>query len=240
MTIAARLDVRVVLVACALLAGVAGAGRAQETDDQFWPEIDTYVRLNHHARLFFLLAPVKEAGAESFDDTQIGAHFEFGVAPHARKHLVEAYDADQLRYLRASVGYRETFELGGDDDTVSERRVVTDLTPRFFLPWELLVAQRNRVDYRWIEGQEYSWRYRPRVWVERQSKIGSVKLVPHAAVELYYDSRYDSWERTEYRAGLSVPVALWFVPQAYYTRQVDREPTKKYTNALGVIATLYF
>jgi len=217
MNLAARLDVRVFIVAGVLLAGVAGVGGAQETDDEFWPELDTYVRLNDHARLFFLLAPVRDAGAGSFDDAQVGAHFEFGVAPHARKHLVEAYDADQLRYLRASVGYRETFELGGDDDTVSERRVVTDLTPRFFLPWELLVAERNRVDFRWIEGV-YSWRYRPRVWVERQSKIGSVKLVPHAAVELYYDSRYDSWERTQYRAGLSVPVAHWFVPQAYFVR----------------------
>lgn len=227
-------------IAGALLAVATVVSRAQETDDQFWPEVDTYVRLNRDARLFFLIAPVRETGAGSYDDTQVGAHFEFGVAPHARKHLMEAYDADQLRYLRVRVGYRETFELSGDDNTVSERRIVTDLTPRFFLPWELLVAQRNRVDYRWIEGQDYSWRYRPRVWIERQSKIGSVTLVPHAAVELYYDSRYDSWERTQYRAGLSVPVAHWFVPQAYYARQIDREPTRKYTNALGVIATLYF
>ena len=231
---------RAFLIASVLLAGAAGVSQAQETEDQFWPEIDTYVRLNHHARLFFMLAPVKETDSDSFNNTQVGGSFEFGVAPHARKHLLEAYDADQLRYLRASVGYRETFELSGDDDTVSERRIVTDLTPRFFLPWELLVAQRNRVDYRWIEGQDYSWRYRPRLWVERQSKIGSVKLVPHAAVELYYDSRYDSWERTEYRAGVSFPVARWIVPQAYYAREIDREPTKKYTNALGVIATLYF
>jgi hypothetical protein len=231
---------RALFIAGALLGVAAGASPAQVTDDQFWPEIDTYVRLNHDARLFFLLAPVKETDANSFEDTQLGAHFEFGIAPHERKHLNEAYDADQLRYLRGSVGYRETFDVSRDDNTVSERRIVTDLTPRFFLPWKLLVAQRNRVDYRWIEGQDYSWRYRPRVWVERQSKLGSVTLVPHAAVELYYDSRYDSWNRTEYRAGFSVPVAAWFVPQAYYTREIDREPAKKYTNALGVIATLYF
>ena len=239
MNMAARVCTRAFLIG-ALLAGVAGASQAQETDDQFWPEIDTYVRLNDHARVFFKVAPSKETGADSFDDTQIGAFFDFGVAPHALGHLTKAYDADQLRYLRGGIGYQETFELSGDDATVSVRNIVTDLTPRFFLPWELLVAQRNRVDYRWIQGQDYSWRYRPRVWVERQSRIGSVKLVPHAAVELYYDSRYDSWNRTEYRAGLSVPVAKWFVPQAYYAREIDREPATKYTNALGVIATLYF
>ena len=141
-------------------------------------------------------------------------------------------------YLRARVGYRRTFTFESGRD-LSEQRVIVEITPRGFLPGGLLVALRNRLDLRWLEGDP-SWRYRPRLWLERESRIGPVTVVPYGAAEVFFDSRFDDWIRTRYQAGIAVPATGWLVPEMYYARQIDDQPVLQYTNALGMVVTLYF
>jgi hypothetical protein len=212
---------------------------AQQTTRELWPELDAYVHLTSSTRLFFLFAPVRSEDAESFSEAQLGAHIEAGLAPMSRKRRIPADDPDKLRYLRFRFGYRQAFTQDTVGRDLSERRVIAELTPRFFLPWNVLVALRNRLDFRWLEG-DYSWRYRPRLWIERESVIAHVTFVPYLSAEVFYDSRYDSWARTRYQAGLAVPATRWLVPEAYYSRQTDRQPASKRTDALGLLATLYF
>ena len=57
----------------------------------------------------------------------------------------------------------------------------------------------DRVDLRFIDG-EFSWRYRNRLSAEREFSIGRVRLNPYARFEVYYDSRYSKWSRTELQA----------------------------------------
>jgi hypothetical protein len=92
------------------------------------------------------------------------------------------------------------------------------VTPRAFLPFDVLVALRGRVDFRWLE-EGYSWRPRVRLWIEREGPVGPVVLIPYVSAETFYDSRYDAWSRTYYQAGIAVPVSRRVVPELYYGRQ---------------------
>jgi hypothetical protein len=116
---------------------------------------------------------------------------------------------------------------------------VAEVTPRAFLPLDVLVALRWRVDFRWLESG-YAWRPRVRLWIEREGPIGPVVLIPYLSAEAFYDSRYDAWSRNYYQAGIAVPVTKRVVPEVYYGRQVDQEPTDKTVNALGIVVTFYF
>jgi len=228
---------RVVLVGLLVIVE-SHRGWAQETREQFWPELDAYVRLSPATRLFFLAAPVREA--DQFQESQVGAHIEFGLAPIRRRPDRGLYDQDRLQFLRLRAGIRRTFSLSGDERELSETRVVVEATPRAFLPWHILMAIRNRLDFRWIEDQGYSWRYRPRLWLEREFGVAGIALVPYGSLEAFWDSRYDAWSRSRYQFGMAVPITTWFVPEAYYSRQIDTSPERSYTNALGIVTTFYF
>lgn len=215
--------------------------RAQEAEtvEQFWPEANAYVRLNESQRLWFLLAPVRERN-EGLSEIQVGAHWEIGLSPPLHPaQRGELYDTDRLRYLRFRAGFRyaTSFEESNDYE---EWRGILELTPRARLPGDIVAAFRNRGDFRWING-DFSWRYRPRLWLEREFGISTkISLVPYGSAEIFYDSRYDAWTRTRYQFGVAVPVSKAFAPEVYVAHQRDEEPTLKYTNALGLVLGFFF
>jgi hypothetical protein len=230
---------RPLLAAGALLIGLSQSAQAQTTVGEVWPELDAYVRLSSAARLFLMMAPVISRDARSLSERQAGANIEVGIAPIAPRRRVKAQDADKLRYLRLRLGY---YRIGTNDSSgssLSERRLIAEATPRVFLPLDVLVVLRGRMDFRWLE-EGYSWRPRLRLWIEREGPVGPVVLIPYVSAETFYDSRYDAWSRTYYQTGIGIPVSRRVVPEVYYGRQIDREPSDKTVNALGVVVTLYF
>jgi hypothetical protein len=215
-----------------------------QEDQQFWPELDVYYRLNPDARLFFLLAPVREVNdgeRSGIEDTQIGAHVEVGLFPIAKERRAKVrYDDERMKFLRFRTGVR--YFGYADSETKDEWRIIAELTPRVHFGHEILLAFRNRLDLRWING-EYSWRYRPRLWLERECKIGQhhLALVPFASVEWYWDSRPDDWNRTLLKLGTGVAVKKWFAPEIYWAHQTDDASSgEMITDALGIILAFYF
>jgi len=239
--------------ALALALGLAPALTARaaaqdpETSDQLWPEGNVYVRLSDASRLYFLLATVRERGTETgglskISDIQVGTHIEFGLVPFGRRAKLQArYDAHRLSYLRLRFGLRYQTRLDDDEPPrYEEWRGIVEVTPRASLPGGLLGAQRNRVDLRWING-DFSWRYRPRLWLEREFRVGSqLALVPYGSAEVYWDSRYDDWVRTKYQLGTSVVLTPRVAPEVYVAFQRDELPTPSYAQALGLVLVLYF
>ncbi|MBS1241916.1 MAG: hypothetical protein H6R40_1343 [Gemmatimonadetes bacterium] len=230
---------RTLLAAGAILVGPARVARAQNTVGEVWPELDAYVRLSSAVRLFFMAAPVFSRDAKSLSEQQLGANVEMGVAPLAPARRARAQDADKLSYLRFRLGYYRIGTHDSSGSSLSERRLIAEVTPRVFLPLDLLVALRGRMDFRWLE-EGYSWRPRVRLWIEREGPVGPVVLIPYVSAETFYDSRYDAWSRSYYQTGIAVPVSRRVVPEVYYGRQLDREPSDKTVNALGMVVTLYF
>jgi hypothetical protein len=227
------------LAAGALLIGPSRTVQAQTTTSEFWPELDAYVRLSSAVRLFFMAAPIISQDTRSLSEQQLGANVEVGVAPLAPARRARAQDADKLSYLRLRLGYYRIGTHDSSGSSLAERRLVAEVTPRVFLPLDVLLALRGRMDFRWLE-DGYSWRPRVRLWIEREGPVGPVTLIPYISAETFYDSRYDSWSRTYYQSGIAVPISKRVVPEIYYGRQIDQEPSDKTVNALGMVVTLYY
>lgn len=231
---------RLLLAFWLLLGSLAPVAAAQATSTaEFWPELDAYVRLNSWSRLFFLAAPVVSGDDRTLSESQLGAHIEVGVAPIGRARFRGLHDPDKMKYLRLRVGYRQSYTRDEDGASLSERRVIGEATARAFLPGGVMAMLRNRGDFRWIEG-EYSWRYRPRLWVERETDLGPLTAIPYLSAEVFWDSRYDAWSRSRYTAGFAIPASHRVVPEVYYAYQSDWQPALKYVHALGLVTTLYF
>ena len=210
------------------------------TRNELWPEIDVYIHVKPKLRLFLLGTVSKsvEDGelrkAQGFE-AQVGAHIDY--IPN--EHIV----------LRT--GYRFGTSLGDTEDPFKEHRLVIEQTLRKLLPGEVLLSDRNREDFRFVNG-DFSFRYRNRVTIERAFHLFKQRHVtPYVSGEIFYDTRYDIWNRNRLAVGVQTslrrgPVRKMLllkrqvVLDLYYMRQNDSRSDIQHVNGLGAALIFYF
>ena len=226
------------LVATLMVLACAHPARAQEnTRDEFWPELDAHVGLGQGARLFFL-ASVTRNNEDDVREGMVGAHVDFFFKPILRGYLRASPDAVKRRYLAFRAGYRYAWNLR-DSGTYREHRGVFEVTIRSRPFGGFIFIDRNRLDLREVEG-EGSWRYRNRSRIERDFALGKRAATPYAMAEFYYDSRYDSWTRQRYFAGVEWPIGRTPILDTYYARTNDSQSSVAHVNAFGLALNLFF
>ena len=103
-----------------------------------------------------------------------------------------------------------------------------------------MLSDRNRGEFRFIKGQGFSTRYRNRLRAERDLGLGRFVFTPFAYDEIFYDTRYDVWNRNRYAFGVYVPIGPHVVIETYYLRQNDSRSRTLRIKALGLTLNLYF
>jgi hypothetical protein len=221
----------------ALTVVFSSRGSAQQDSKpvkQLWPEVDVYVSLNEKFRLFFLAATTKAEETRDNTEGQVGAHIDYQLKKRVS--------------LRA--GYRYGFSLGGSDP-FREHRPIFEQTLRQPLPLEVLLSDRNREELRWVNG-EFSARYRNRVTLEREFKVLSRQITPYGSAEVYYDSRFKTWNRNRFAIGTQIalktgaPLISLIHPKrqlvldVYLMRQNDSRSQPSRLIALGTAFSIYF
>ena len=226
-----------------LLVALSGqAAQAQEpaTRKEFWPEIDVYIHLKPKVRLFFLGTVSKSV--EDGDvrhsqayEAQIGAHIDY--IPN--EHVI----------LRT--GYRYGSAVGSNSDPFKEHRFLTEQTLRKMLPGDVLLSDRNRQDFRFVNG-DFSFRYRNRVTVEREFHVFRKRtLTPYVSGEIFYDTRTSAWNRNRYAVGVQTSLRRGplvkmllhkrqIILDIYFMRQNDSRSDSPHVNALGAALAFYF
>jgi len=205
-----------------------------DTRSELWQEVDIHVPINEKIRLIFSVSTTGVRTSKSNLAGQVGAYIDYTV----NRRLV----------LRS--GYRYGFSLG-ESDPSREHRLILDQTFRQSAPVKVLLSDRNREEFRFINGS-YSFRYRNRLTVEREFRFMGRSLTPYAAAEVFHDSRFDLWNRNRLTAGVqihlkrSAPLLKLIYPRRrvvldfYYTRQNDIRSEPHHINALGVTFGFYF
>jgi len=226
---------RLPVLAALLVAGFASPARAQSTE--FWPEISTFVKLNDQMRLYFLATKVEESGERT--SAELGPNIDFYLKPIRNvKHWGGfRLDDSKNRFLHLRAGYRYLPSFSGDPD---ENRVVLEATARYPLVRGALVSNRFRTDLRFVGG-EYSWRFRNRLSIEKEISIRRVRLNPYVRVEVFYDSRFQEWSRTEGIVGSAFPINRYWELEGYvdYQNNTGNSPNQQ-IYALGAVLNLYF
>jgi hypothetical protein len=97
----------------------------------------------------------------------------------------------------------------------NENRIVLAGTGHFTpLGGGLLLTERNRIEFRWVEGT-YNFRYRNKVAVDHHFKTGDFSFIPYAAGELFYDRNHHSWNENHYAFGSQFPYKKLLMVDAY-------------------------
>lgn len=224
------------ILAFAALAALAAQARADDRQREFVPELNAYANLSNRTRLFVLGDVTRNTTADSTEG-EFGVHLDYTLKPIFRPELRDA-DWERNRYLWTRVGYVQLSTPDQRSSGPTERRGILELTGRIPLPQEFWLVQRGRVDLRDIGG-ESSQRYRYRLGVEREFTVNGVVMVPYAQAEIFYDTRFDSWNRQLYQAGAEIELAKHWRIEPYLARQNDSRSTSGNVDRAGLVLKYY-
>jgi len=230
-----EVDVRRIVLTALIVVSSGTSAHAQTT--QVWPEISVFTRLNDRMRFYFLATTVKES--QESTEGEFGPNFDFYLRPFRERNRLAGFRLDESknRFLLLRIGYRY---LDSFSDSPDEHRVVLEATARYPLEGGVLVSNRGRVDARFIDG-DYSWRFRSRLSVEKEFSIGSARMNPYVRGELFYDSRFDAWSRTEWIGGAAFPLNRRVELEGYFDYQHDTGGDhNRQVYAIGTVLNLYF
>jgi hypothetical protein len=206
-----------------VLALSAGAVQA-DTTSEFWPELDTWIRLNDATRLLLITDGTRSR--DSGDRTN-------GEA----QGFVDYRYSDRISY-RAGFVYSDTPPKEPGEGHSIERRWVVDFSYNWKLDESTKLTNRIRTDLRDIAGNS-SYRVRDRLKLEHETLIGRQAVTPYGNLEAYYDSRYDSVSRYRLEIGATTLLSKDIEVDLYLGRQRDTQPSDKYTNGIGITLSLY-
>ena len=117
---------------------------------------------------------------------------------------------------------------------------ILELTPRYRLPLDFVIVNRNRGEFRFFKGQPFYTRYRNRLQLVRDIKRGQFVCTPYAWDEVFYDTRYGQWIRNRYAFGVQFVAGKHMVFDPYYMRQNGSHSNPTHLNAFGSKWNLYF
>ena len=209
---------------------------AQQSDyrKEIWPEVDVFIPLKPKLRLFFMSALTKVE--ETKDNLEGSVQASLDYLPNQRIILRN--------------GYSYGFSLTGKDP-FKEHRIIFEQTFRQPIPLDILVSDRNREEIRIVNG-ETSARYRNRLTLEREFHIGRFAPVPYGSAEVFYDSRFDTWNRNRLNVGVQIPLKRGFplvtlinpkrqvILDLYYTKQNDSRSDPRHVHAIGATIAFHF
>ncbi len=230
--------VRIAAAGGTLLFFCVGAGAQSQTattEAEFWPAVDAHFQLPGNYRLLGFVGLKK---GEEFPyqqlDTGLGLGYQWKAI--AKSHL-QNIDLDKEHAFLFGGGYEylRTLQSG---KVKYENRMTLEVTLGFRPLSRILVRDRNRVEFRWVNGV-YSTRYRNQLSLEYDILIHKFRLTPYASVEVYYDGAKHSWNEEQYTTGLQWPYKRLLMLDVYYLRQNCATCNPAYLNVGGLTLNFY-
>ena len=237
-----RLWVRTACAGLMLSLAAAGAARADPPSKEFWPEIDTWLRLSPAWRLS-LFVPISENLDTRYREGNLipQVDFAFGKARFQGRFMDEDRARDSKLFLLRG-GYLGGKSLDDQGEAYTEYQVFGELHQRIPLKGGFLLSHRLRADLRRLgrDSHEFSNRWRYRLMLEKEFTAGRASLVPYVNVEAYYDSRFDTVNRFRLVVGDSLAVWRRTALETDVTYQYDSHSSTKEILALNVIVHVFF
>jgi len=203
--------------------------RAQETRFEFWPELDVWHELQPNLNLFFFES-ITRSRETRYTDAQTAANIDFRWFPGAIYPLALSFRA----------GYSYSGEISENPEPYREHRAIVDFTPRYSIAQDLILFDRNRVEFRWVNS-DYSNRYRNRLRLEYRPTIREKIVNIYLSGEVVYDYSARRWVRNYIQTGIEVPLAWYISIELNFTRQNSKgSSAPDHVNALGTVVTLFF
>lgn len=219
-----------------LFAMTAFAGTAQgQAGIYWWPQLNTFVGLSDNVQLELLASGAINSNAGN-QQMVLGPSLTFFFSPF-RLPRIKTLNRTRNNYLEFRIGYRYVATLG--DRSSHTHRGLLELTPRFPLPGQMVLADRNQLV---LIGQanEVSWLYRNRVTLARSFQVDSWIFTPYIQGQVIYNSDPGAWNRYNCGFGSTFKVNAHLQLDPYYQHHGLIGMAGRPTNGIGFKVELFF
>jgi len=226
-----------IVVEMSLFVSICGRafGQQSQTGGEFWPAVDAHVQFADNLRLLGFTE--LKRGAELTNqqvDVGLGLGYQW---KRIRKPHLENIDPDKEHLFVFGGAYEYLHTVSGEPKY--ENRLVVEALAGTRPVSRLLIRDRNRVEFRWVNGV-YSTRYRNNLLVEYDVTAGKLRFTPYTSAAAFYDSANHSWDQEQYTAGVEWPCKRVVMLQTYYLRQNCTTCNPAHLNIGGLTLNLYF
>ena len=210
-------NIRPLLLLCFLFLSVADTfGQTDQTDNQFWTDVQVAVPVTRHFdfNLLGTLRIGRDFGRPV--DERIGAGFTFRankylqVAPSYLHIGMQPFAGRRVWENRLSLPVQVVFKVGN-----------------------FQLSDRNLFERRLRNSGARATRYRNRFMVQHPVGSKDWQLSLYVADEVFYDWSVDRWVRNRFSAGLTKVFNKHFMQDIYYLRQNDGVSVPGDLNVLG-------
>ena len=206
------------------------------TEAKVEPEIDAHIKFASPWRVLAftgLEQGVDFAYRQWYSAAGLGCQLKPIIKPH-----LENIDPDKEHHFVFAGGYEflGTTQAGKTSD---ENRLALDLLFHYRLSARFLLINRNRVEFRWVDGV-YSTTYRNKLAIEHDFLIQRFRFTPYGAAEFFYDGAQNSWNLELYTAGVQWPYKHLLMLDTYYQRQNCTTCNPRDWNTAGVTLHFFF
>jgi hypothetical protein len=218
----------IILILTGVLTGLGGAAQAQtlgdtEHDAQLWPDVQVSFNLRNRWSVFLFGTMRLGRDWAAVTNEQIGV----GVTKRLGNNLTMA------------ASYRHLHTEAIPERHVNEDRLFGDVTPRFNLRKRLVLVDRNRFEWRKVNG-DFMYRYRNRIQIERPIAVREKTLTPYTSFEAFYDSRFRAWSRFQSYSGMRIPLTKNVTFDGFYMHQWDSRAVPGYIDVVGALWRIEF
>lgn len=154
-----------------------------------------------------------------------------------QKPHLENIDPEKEHIFLLGGGYEYLHTVSGKPKY--ENRLVVEALAGTRPVSRLLIRNRNRVEFRWVNGV-YSTRYRNNLSLNYDITAGRFRCTPYTSAEAFYDRAMGSWYQEQYTAGVEWPYKRVVMIQIYYLRQNCNSCNPAHLNVAGLTLNLYF
>ncbi|NOT60383.1 MAG: DUF2490 domain-containing protein [Acidobacteria bacterium] len=214
---------------CLLLcAAPCFAQNAQPTNDvQWWPDMQLTWRIKPNF------------GVVLFGTIRRGQHNDAAIT----KQRGLGFNWTAHRNFTVASQYRKVINTFTPERRTEEDRLHFDFTPRANLGKGFVVTDRNRIEFRNLNGV-FATRYRNRSQIERPLHVTldghEHTLTPYFSVEVFYDSRTQAWSRKQIYTGARLPVIEHVTFNGFYMKQWDAVARPGYLHVIGTFLVFDF
>jgi len=204
---------------------------------EIWPEMDIYYRINERVRLYGMVSGTRTNS--EYTDGTTGIYIDYFALPLLRgKMFTDLHDTTLGYYWWFRAGYSYS-----DAPRSDKKKVInifeTETNNNFYLPQHITMTFRNRLDWRWVNG-DFQPIYRPRVKFVRDFKTEYLTFDMYVWAEYFFYLNDNPQNRFRLTAGSEIKVSKNIDFEVYYLYQFQNKPSVEPLNAIGLQLNFYF
>ena len=220
------------------LMDVAILAAQDSVQKQIWPEAEIYYRINERFRLYSSISSARSNS--EYTDGTVGLYGDYFARPWYTSRR------DKTQMTDSAIGYYWWFRLGysySDAPPQDKKKVVntveTEANNSFELPAEIILQSRNRLDWRWVNG-DFQPIYRPRLKFVRNLKTDYLTFNLYAWSEYFFYLNDNSQDRLRIALGTVIKVLKVIDFETYFMHQFQNKQYVPPLNAVGIQLDFYF